>query len=188
MEVPKQYWRAWPGIRDRFSPANRAVEACLACPRVPSRAQADVPVSYPRVRSVCETENVQRRILRYPHRHVRVGRSRRSSRRSLSTPSLRAGPQRGQGPAGGPPSPLVKGATAARARWRPRPKAAGQSGLEHFNRLLPANTSSRFAGLLQADARTRTGDPFITSFGPLSPPVTVSHLRSLIAANPLDWR
>jgi hypothetical protein len=27
----------------------------------------------------------------------------------------------------------------------------------------------------KADARTRTGDPFITSFEPLSPPVTVSH-------------
>jgi hypothetical protein len=31
---------------------NRAFAACLACPRVPARARADVPVSYPR-RVVC---------------------------------------------------------------------------------------------------------------------------------------
>jgi hypothetical protein len=43
-----------------------------------------------------------------------------------------------------------------------------------------------FAGVLQADARTRTGDPFITSYGPLSPPVTISHLSSLLALIPLD--
>jgi hypothetical protein len=33
----------------------------------------------------------------------------------------------------------------------------------------------------EADARTRTGDPFITSYGPLSPLVTMSHLRSRAA-------
>jgi hypothetical protein len=48
------------------------------------------------------------------------------------------------------------------------------------------NISSRFAGLLGADARTRTGDPFITSFGPLSPPVTSSHFKSLLAPDPRD--
>jgi hypothetical protein len=35
-----------------FLAANRAFAACLACPRVPARARADVPVSYPR-RVVC---------------------------------------------------------------------------------------------------------------------------------------
>ena len=40
----------------------------------------------------------------------------------------------------------------------------------------------------EADARTRTEDPFITSFGPLSSRVTASHLRSRVAPNPLDWR
>ena len=38
----------------------------------------------------------------------------------------------------------------------------------------------------EADARTRTGDPFITSYGPLSSPVTRSHLRSLLAPDPRD--
>jgi hypothetical protein len=45
----------------------------------------------------------------------------------------------------------------------------------------PANDS-------KADARTRTGDPFITSYGPLSPEVIASHLRSRAAPNPLDWK
>jgi hypothetical protein len=30
--------------------------------------------------------------------------------------------------------------------------------------------------------------PFITSYGPLSPPVTESHPGSLLAPTPLDWR
>jgi integrase len=40
----------------------------------------------------------------------------------------------------------------------------------------------------KADARTRTGDPFITSFEPLSPPVTRSHLRSRLTPSRSDWR
>jgi hypothetical protein len=40
----------------------------------------------------------------------------------------------------------------------------------------------------KADARTRTGDPFITSFEPLSPPVTSSHLRSFPAPKLPDSR
>jgi hypothetical protein len=40
----------------------------------------------------------------------------------------------------------------------------------------------------EADARTRTGDPFITSFGQLSAPVTGSHLQSLPAPDPADRR
>jgi hypothetical protein len=36
------------GTRGHVLPANRASEPCLSCPRVPGRAQADVPVSYPR--------------------------------------------------------------------------------------------------------------------------------------------
>ena len=38
----------------------------------------------------------------------------------------------------------------------------------------------------KTDARTRAGDPFITSYGPLSPPVTRSHLKSVPAPNPPD--
>jgi hypothetical protein len=40
----------------------------------------------------------------------------------------------------------------------------------------------------RADARTRTGDPFITSFEPLSPPVTSSHRRSFPAPKLPDSR
>jgi hypothetical protein len=40
----------------------------------------------------------------------------------------------------------------------------------------------------ESDARTRTGDPFITSFGQLSAPVTGSHLQSLPAPDPADRR
>ena len=52
--TPSLPWRFTGGIgvHDRasagmFFPANRAVEPCLSCPRVPARAPADVPVSYP---------------------------------------------------------------------------------------------------------------------------------------------
>jgi hypothetical protein len=40
----------------------------------------------------------------------------------------------------------------------------------------------------QADARTRTGDPFITSYGRLSFRVIASHLRRMFASNLSDWR
>jgi hypothetical protein len=40
----------------------------------------------------------------------------------------------------------------------------------------------------EADARTRTGDPFITSYGQLSLRVIASHLRRIVEPNPLDWR
>jgi hypothetical protein len=49
-----------------------------------------------------------------------------------------------------------------------------------------ANKGSGFAGTFRADARTRTEDPFITSYGLLS--LTASHLRSLVAPNPVDAR
>jgi hypothetical protein len=48
MEVQGRYWRARPGTRGHVFPANRAFEMCLPCPRMPARAQPDVPVSYPR--------------------------------------------------------------------------------------------------------------------------------------------
>ena len=37
-----------PGARDHVLPANRLLGLCHWCPRVPARAQSDVPVSYPR--------------------------------------------------------------------------------------------------------------------------------------------
>jgi hypothetical protein len=40
----------------------------------------------------------------------------------------------------------------------------------------------------RADARTRTGDPFITSYGQLSLRVIASRLRRLVAPNLLEWR
>jgi hypothetical protein len=40
----------------------------------------------------------------------------------------------------------------------------------------------------KADARTRTGDPFITSYGRLSRRVIASHFRAFAAPNPPDWR
>jgi hypothetical protein len=39
----------------------------------------------------------------------------------------------------------------------------------------------------RADARTRTGDPFITRYGPMSAPVRSIHLRPLSIRLPLDW-
>jgi hypothetical protein len=39
----------------------------------------------------------------------------------------------------------------------------------------------------EADARTRTGDPFITSDGPVSAPVRSSHLRPLLMRDSADW-
>jgi hypothetical protein len=43
-------------------------------------------------------------------------------------------------------------------------------------REVPARGARAGPASQEADARTRTGDPFITSFGLLSPPVTRSHL------------
>src|SRR5207244_1945497 len=40
----------------------------------------------------------------------------------------------------------------------------------------------------EADARTRTGDPFITSDGPMSAPVRSGHFRPLAEGGSLDWR
>jgi hypothetical protein len=59
-------------------------------------------------------------------------------------------------------------------------------------RMLPRTTNIPANGL-KADARTRTGDPFITSYGPLSLSVIRSHLRSLAGSPGLemthdDWR
>jgi hypothetical protein len=48
MEVSGRYWRARPGTRDHVVPANSRFAPCRSCPRVPARALADVPVSYPR--------------------------------------------------------------------------------------------------------------------------------------------
>ena len=45
---PSGYWRASPDTRGHVLPANRPFSACLTRPRVPARAQSDVPVSYPR--------------------------------------------------------------------------------------------------------------------------------------------
>jgi hypothetical protein len=119
MEVPRQYWRAWPGIRDRFSPANRAVEACLAAPRVPSRAQADVPVSYPRVRCPFAKQRISSVEFFDTHTGMCVSAARADLvgdpyRLRLYAPDRSAG----RGLPAGRPHRLVKGATAARARWR----------------------------------------------------------------------
>jgi hypothetical protein len=51
--------RALPDTRGHVLPANRVFEACLQCPRVPERAQVDVPVSY--LRTVVCSQNTQRR-------------------------------------------------------------------------------------------------------------------------------
>jgi hypothetical protein len=48
MEVWTRYWRARPCTHGHVFPANRNFQVCRACPRVPARAQSDVPVSYPR--------------------------------------------------------------------------------------------------------------------------------------------
>src|SRR6266516_5796666 len=40
----------------------------------------------------------------------------------------------------------------------------------------------------RADARTRTGDPFITSDGPVAAGVSSSHLRPLHIQDLADWR
>ena len=42
--------------------------------------------------------------------------------------------------------------------------------------------------IAKADARTRTGDPFITSYGQLSPRAIASRLRPLCSAESPDWR
>jgi hypothetical protein len=52
MEVLRRKWRARAVIRGHVWPANSRFSACRQCPRVTARAQADVPVSYPR-RVVC---------------------------------------------------------------------------------------------------------------------------------------
>jgi hypothetical protein len=39
----------------------------------------------------------------------------------------------------------------------------------------------------KADARTRTGDPFITSDGPVSARVRPSHSGPLVMGDPTDW-
>jgi hypothetical protein len=43
-----RYWQARAGTRGHVSPANRALQVCRPCPRAPARAQAGVPVSFPR--------------------------------------------------------------------------------------------------------------------------------------------
>ena len=49
MEVLARYGRARESTREHVFPANPCFEACRECPRVPASAQADVPVSYPRL-------------------------------------------------------------------------------------------------------------------------------------------
>jgi hypothetical protein len=62
------------------------------------------------------------------------------------------------------------------------------AAFEHIIRRLYRKQKRAFCRSFRADARTRTEDPFITSFEPLSPPVTRSHLRSLATPVRRDWR
>src|SRR5262245_41584401 len=57
MEVLRRYGRARAVTREHVSPANPPLLVCQQCPRVPGRALADVPVSYPRA-VVC-SQNAQ---------------------------------------------------------------------------------------------------------------------------------
>jgi hypothetical protein len=62
------------------------------------------------------------------------------------------------------------------------------AAFEYIIRRLDRRQNCAFCRSFRADARTRTEDPFITRFRPVSPPVTGSHLRSLVTPNRLDWR
>ena len=128
-------------------------------------------------------------------RRTSTSRSNPSSRARPPRVDRRGEPSRGRGAQAQPGRadcrPLVHPDSSHRvdrrkqAKW---PETADQPGLEHFIRLLNRKHKWPLAGLLRADARTRTEDPFITSYGPLSLSVTVSHRRSLVARNPLDRR
>jgi hypothetical protein len=59
-----------------------------------------------------------------------------------------------------------------------------------FQKARPAETSSQTLSPCKsprADARTRTGDPFITSDGAMSAPVRSSHSRPPSVRLPPDW-
>jgi hypothetical protein len=58
MEVLGRYWRTRQGTCGHVFPAIAAFTPCPECPRVPARAQPDVPVWYPRL-VVC-LQNEQR--------------------------------------------------------------------------------------------------------------------------------
>ena len=73
---------------------------------------------------------------------------------------------------------VVGGGVGVRVRGPVRVEAVDELGRFERDRIRSRNSYKSW----KADARTRTGDPFITSFGPLSPPVTRSQLRSLLAA------
>ena len=49
------------------------------------------------------------------------------------------------------------------------------------------NSTGLLPKINQADARTRTGDPFITSDEPMSAPVRSGQLRPLLMPLPPDW-
>jgi hypothetical protein len=62
------------------------------------------------------------------------------------------------------------------------------AAFEYIIRRLDRRQNCAFCRSFRADARTRTEDLFITRFRPVSPPVTGSHLRSLVTPNRLDRR
>src|SRR5512132_3579381 len=63
--------------------------------------------------------------------------------------------------------------------------------MDPFRTREPPQTVARFANYpcksAKADARTRTGDPFITSDRPVSPQVRSSPLRPLVVQVRVDW-
>src|ERR687891_485236 len=85
---------------------------------------------------------------------------------------------------------LLPSATADRPMRREKSKghrAETQVRLEHFMCLPDGKHKWLLSRDFQADARTRTGDPFITSDEPMSAPVRSSHLRPLAESRWLDW-
>jgi hypothetical protein len=69
-----------------------------------------------------------------------------------------------------------------------QPLIAQAAAFEHIIRRLDRKQQCAFCRSFRADARTRTEDPFITSYGLLSPGVSRSHLRSLRAPGLHDRR
>ena len=72
-----------------------------------------------------------------------------------------------------------------------RGQTAGYGALvsvrERALKLRPTRNPSLSRAFFRADARTRTGDPFITSDGPMSAPVRSSHSGPLSMRLPPDW-
>src|SRR5919106_1614913 len=74
-----------------------------------------------------------------------------------------------------------------RRRDEKRPLHGSAVELEHFMCILDRQLKWPFSRALQADARTRTGDPFIRRDEPMSAPVRSSHLRPFSMRDSMDW-